>query len=311
MFERLPSVPRSQELIDRAFRRSTRTGQGDDVTMIRSSSSILSDNLANLVRKFPSFESLPPFYRDLVDILVGVDKMRISLSRVGWASRQIRDIASISLSRMKAAPDRGAVRRAAFGRMASVLKSVEADLLFLGESRDRLRKLPTINPDLPTIIVAGYPNVGKSSFIASVTNARPEVASYPFTTHGISVGHLSSNDSIVQVVDTPGLLDRPLSQKNEIERQAVTALRHLRGVVLFITDPSGHCGFPLSDQFNLLQDIKGWIDMPILVAANKADLTKEQPDLSMSTMTGEGVPEVLNRLLEMLGTSKKVDIRCP
>ncbi|MGA9099207.1 MAG: NOG1 family protein [Methanotrichaceae archaeon] len=301
MFERLPTVPTSQELLDKAFRRASIRSETDE-SKIQTAGNILSDNLSNLIRKFPSFENLPPFYREMADIIVGVDAIRISLSRLRWASKQIRDITKEHIARIKR--DRmgtgSAIRRAAFGRMSSVIKSIEKDLLFLNDARNKLRKMPTIDPALPTILIAGYPNVGKSSFIVSVTGARPEIASYPFTTRGVYVGHFIRDNQKYQVVDTPGLLDRPLSERNEIERQAVAVLRHLQGVVLFIIDPSEHSGYPLESQLRVAEDLKGWVNLPVLVVANKSDLTTYEDVPRMSTLTGVGVPEILEKLIAIL-----------
>jgi nucleolar GTP-binding protein len=301
MFERLPTVPTSQELLDKAFRRASLRAKADE-SMVITAGNILSDNLSNLIRKFPSFDNLPPFYREMADILVGVDDLRISLSRLRWASRQTRNITKDYVVRIKQDhSDSGPVlRKAAFGRMSSVIKSIDEDLVFLGDARNRLRSMPTIDPGLPTILIAGYPNVGKSSFIIGVTGARPEVASYPFTTRGIYVGHFARDCRKYQVVDTPGLLDRSLSERNDIERQAIAALRHLKGVVLFIIDPSEHSGFPLESQLKLAEDIRGWVKLPILVVANKSDLLEYKGVLNMSTTTGAGVSEVLDELLALL-----------
>ncbi|MDD2638954.1 MAG: 50S ribosome-binding GTPase [Methanothrix sp.] len=138
----------------------------------------------------------------------------------------------------------------------------------------------------------------------SVTGARPEIASYPFTTKGVGVGHFVRDHQRYQVVDTPGLLDRPLSQRNEIELQAIAALRHLRGAVLYILDPSEYCGFSMADQLRLLTDVKGWLRLPVLVVANKRDLVAyEDADMTMSTLSGDGVAEVLDRMVAMLENS--------
>jgi nucleolar GTP-binding protein len=306
MFERLPTVPLSQELIDRAFKRASKAGMipGNEESMVRTAGNVLSDNLANLIRKFPSFENLPPLYRDLADILVGIDSMRISLSRLHWASKQVKDISKEYVRKIKHGQDKSAMRRSAFGRMSSVIKSIEKDLLFLNDARDKLRKLPAIDPKMPTILIAGYPNVGKSSFISQVTGARPTIASYPFTTQGIYVGHFTKDDKRYQVIDTPGLLDRPLSDRNEMEQQSVAVLSHLQGVVLFIIDPTGHSGYPLNDQLGLVEDITGWIELPMLVVANKADLANYSETPIMSTLTGVGVDKVLNMLVDLLNSSK-------
>ena len=51
-----------------------------------------------------------------------------------------------------------------------------------------------------------------------------------------------------QVVDTPGILDHPLEERNTIEMQAITALAHLRAAVLYIMDLSGQCGHSIEEQ---------------------------------------------------------------
>ncbi|NLH20877.1 MAG: NOG1 family protein [Methanothrix sp.] len=310
MFEQLPTVPTSEELLNKSFRRASRAV--DDLSMVQNAGNILSDNLSNLIRKFPSFENMPPFYREMADIIAGVDRIRISLSRLGWASRQIRQITKEHVAKIKRSSPNDAtlIRKSAFGRISSVMRSIEKDLLFLNETRNLLRKMPTINPSLPTILIAGYPNVGKSSFIVRITGARPEIASYPFTTRGIFVGHFMRGEQRYQVVDTPGLLDRPMEERNNIERQTIAALSHLQGVLLFILDPSEHCGYFLDSQLSLAQDIQNWISLPMLIVANKADILKYTGDrdvLEMSTETGQGVEDVVERLVGLLDKSKKPD----
>ncbi len=308
MFEQLPTVPTSQELLDKAFRRASRAE--DNESMVQNAGNIISDNLANLVRKFPSFESLPPFYREMADIIVGVDAMRISLSRLAWASKQARQITREYVGKMKRSrvQDSTPLRKAAFGRISSVMKSIEKDLLFLNDARNMLRKMPSIDPALPTVLIAGYPNVGKSSFIAQVTGARPEIASYPFTTRGIYVGHFYRGDQKYQVVDTPGLLDRPFEERNEIERQTMAALNHLPGVVLYILDPSGHCGYPLQSQLGLAEDLKNSLKLPIVIVANKADILRYESVPGMSTETGQGVNEVLEMLVSLLRRKSQTNL---
>lgn len=55
----------------------------------------------------------------------------------------------------------------------------------------------------------------------------------------------------VQVLDTPGILDRPLEERNTIEMQSITALAHLRCAVLYLVDISEQCGYSLAQQADL------------------------------------------------------------
>jgi len=50
------------------------------------------------------------------------------------------------------------------------------------------------------------------------------------------------------VIDTPGILDHPLEDRNTIEMQAITALAHLRAAVLYFVDVSEQCGSTLEQQ---------------------------------------------------------------
>lgn len=311
IFEKIPTVLTSEELLDKALRRAARARKGKRIVSRRSkqnaeesllltASNILTDNLANTVRKFPSFDQMHPFYRELADIIVDVDQMRMSLSSLQWAGDKIKQLSRQHVGIMRTSDDPSAIRRQAIGRVSSIVNSIDKNLRFLNDARNKLRKLPEIDMG-PSIVVAGYPNVGKSSFVSHVSSAKPEIASYPFTTKGLAVGHFTRDYIRYQVIDTPGLLDRPLEDRNTIELQAISALKHVGKVMLYIVDPSETCGYTLDKQVHLLEGIKKEFLMPVLVVANKTDLTNAgESDMSMSTLTGDGVDSVLDRLVEMI-----------
>ncbi|ATZ61599.2 MAG: NOG1 family protein [Methanosarcinales archaeon Met12] len=303
IFEKLPTVLTAEELIDKAFKKASRTGGGKAVrvkateSMILTASNIISDNLLNNVRRFPNFDDIPQFYRELTDILVGIDQLKMSLSSLHWASTKVKTLSRSYIGNLRKGQNPAAIRKQAFGRIASVVREIDSDLKFLNEARGKLRKLPAV-ADIPTIIVAGYPNVGKSSFVAWISSAKPQISTYPFTTKGVLVGHFTHDGIGYQVIDTPGLLDRPLSERNRIELQAISALKHLGDVVLFILDPSETCGYLLDAQKRLLVDIEKELKIPIVVVTNKGDL--RGVDADMSTKTGEGVAEIKAQLIEIL-----------
>jgi nucleolar GTP-binding protein len=107
----------------------------------------------------------------------------------------------------------------------------------------------------------------------------------------------------VQFVDTPGILDRPPGERSPIERQAVAALMHVAQAVLFILDPSEMCGYPVENQLALMEEVKGMVGVPVVIAVNKADVKGMEGFPNMSTLTGEGVEAVLEALLKIKGPS--------
>jgi len=309
IFESLPTTPRSEELLDKAFSRAARSGRSKSgleaqQSMLQTASSILADNLENVVTQWPDFGTVDPFYYELADAIVDVDELRQSLSKVTWASRQIWQLREEYQPRLrKTDPDKARKhRKQAFARMADVVEEVAEELERIGEARDALKTLPDIRPDEPAIVVAGYPNVGKSSFVNRVTRADNEIAHYPFTTRGVHVGHFDRDRIRYQIIDTPGLLDRPEEDRNDIERQAVSALEHLGDAVVFLVDASGACGYPLSAQLALRDAVAARFrerDAPVLTVNNKCDRSRDvDADHQMSVETGEGVDGVLDAAVD-------------
>ena len=305
-FEDLPTTPRSEELLDKAFSRASRTGRAKDPyeaqeAMLRTAGNILSDNLQNVATEWPDFDYVDPFYYELADAVVDVDRLRQALSEVTWAGNQIESIRDQYTSRIRDADTDTARkhRKQAFARMADIMDEIEDDLLAVGQARDELKTLPDIRPDEPAIVVAGYPNVGKSSFVNEVTNASNAIESYPFTTTAVHVGHFDHDRVRYQIVDTPGLLDRPDEERNDIENQAVSALRHLADAVLFVVDASGQCGYPLEAQLELRNDLEAQFDSPVVTVCNKSDASTDvEADAYMSVTESENVEGVLDTVVE-------------
>ncbi|MFC6824012.1 NOG1 family protein [Halopelagius fulvigenes] len=309
IFESLPTTPRSEELLDKAFSRAARSGRAKSgleaqQSMLQTASSILSDNLENVVTEWPDFGTVDPFYYELADAIVDVDELRQALSEVTWASRQISEIRSEYQPKLRRTEPETARkhRKQAFARMADIMDEIEDDLLLIGEARDDLKDLPDIRPDEPAIVVAGYPNVGKSSFVNRVTRASNEIARYPFTTRGVQIGHFERDRIRYQIIDTPGLLDRPEEERNDIERQAASALKHLADAVIFVVDASEACGYPLESQLVLRDSVEAQFPVPVLTVCNKSDRSTDvEADLYMSVENEESIDDVLDAAVDAVG----------
>jgi nucleolar GTP-binding protein len=319
-FEKMPTVPTADEILDRSFRRAAKKMQEKtnkeraNTEFVRAVGAAIHDRLVYIIRGFPEFDNIPPFYREMADILYGLDRIRQSLGAVGWAAKHTKMVGNQLVLQSRKADDTLVVRKRAVARLASMVHQIDKDLRFLNEVRNTLRVLPHVD-DAFTVVIAGYPNVGKSSFIRRVSSAEPEVASYPFTTKGIIVGHRIMGREKIQFVDTPGILDRPAEERNAIEKQALSAMMNVASVVLFILDPSEHCGYPMEVQLNLLEEVKGMVRTPVIVVANKSDLVAAEGYQTMSTAEGTGVEEVLTGILthkpEPVVGKNVVDIRSP
>ncbi|MFP4530586.1 MAG: NOG1 family protein [Halodesulfurarchaeum sp.] len=315
IFEDLQTTPTASELLDTAFSRAARAGRSKhgveaQQSMLQTASNVLSDNLQYVVRDWPDFDAVGPFYYELADALVGVDELRQHLSEVSWAGQKTHDLGREYIGRLPKGDADAArkIRKQGFARMGSVMNEVADDLEAIGKARDTLNSLPDIDPEVPTIAVAGYPNVGKTAFVNSVTRAHNETAAYPFTTTGIDVGHVERDHITYQIVDTPGLLDRPEAERNEIESQATSALAHVADLVLYFFDPSETCGYELSDQRALREDVESTLSVPMLVVCNKADLSRDVeadfymtiPSETDTAVEGQTPEQVLDAAIEAL-----------
>ncbi len=309
IFESLPRTPRAEELLDKAFSRAARSGRArggaeGQLSMLQTAGNVLSDNLTHIAEEWPDFDAIDPFYRQLAGTLVDLDRLRASLNETSWAGRKCEELLGEYRPKVRNAPPERARqhRKQAFARMADVLEEIEDDLAYIGEARDVLKTLPDIRPDEPTIVVAGYPNVGKTSFVNRVTRATNETASYPFTTTGILVGHLTRDHIRYQLIDTPGLLDRPADERNEIERQAISAIAHVADGLLVFVDPSETCGYPLEAQLALRDQIEErFAEIPVLTVGSKADRSKDVAGDAYVSVTDErGLDGVIDAAIEAI-----------
>jgi nucleolar GTP-binding protein len=289
-FKAVPTILTAEEIIDFAQNKSkhlsmksslaiskierTRTRE---VGRLLEFSRQVQSKLREAVEQFPTLDRLHPFYLELTEILVGTDKLKQSLGAVYNCMAPIEEITRNHMEALKLSNDFKVMkhtRSAAKGRISSIVRATAKNLDFIIEAKITLSKLPGIIPNSPTIVCAGFPNVGKSTLVRQVSTAEPEIAYYPFTTKKVIIGHLKVEDHRVQIVDTPGVLDRPMSKRNDIERQAITALKYLAHVIVFMVDPSEACGWSIEEQLNLLNEVKRMFPLiPLLVAVNKVDIT--------------------------------------
>ena len=177
------------------------------------------------------------------------------------------------------------------------------------------KKIRLVLKLLADVGIVGFPNVGKSTFIATVSRARPKVADYPFTTLVPNLGVVSLGvDRQFVIADIPGIIEGAsegaglgLRFLKHVERTRV--LLHMLSVD---PDPARD---PLSDFEQLMTELHRFdaslLERPMLIAVSKCDLPEaraaseevraalEPKGLAVfpiSSATGEGIPALLEAL---------------
>ncbi|XP_064949367.1 nucleolar GTP-binding protein 1-like [Musa acuminata AAA Group] len=302
------------------------------------------EKLSAIIDEFPRLDDIHPFYGDLLHVLYNKDHYKLALGQVNTARNIVGKIAKDYVRLLKYGDSLyrcKSLKVAALGRMCTVIKRISPSLAYLEQIRQHMARLPSIDPNTRTILICGYPNVGKSSFMNKITRADVDVQPYAFTTKSLFVGHTDYKYLRYQVIDTPGILDRPFEDRNIIEMCSITALAHLKAAVLFFLDVSGSCGYSIEQQAALFHSIKSlFMNKPLIVVCNKIDLqpleglseedmkfvmemkteaiktvlaqggdsNDDEVLLTMSTMTDEGVIAVKNAACERL-LNQRVEIK--
>jgi GTP-binding protein len=168
--------------------------------------------------------------------------------------------------------------------------------------------------------LVGLPNAGKSTFLAAVSAARPKIADYPFTTLHPQLGvvRLNATEEFV-LADLPGLIEGAA----EGAGLGTRFLGHVERCKVLLHLVDGSAADPARAYRTIRRELAeyghGLEDRPELVALNKADAMTPQarisrvkalsraagkPVMLISGASGEGVPELLRALADMITAAR-------
>ncbi len=164
--------------------------------------------------------------------------------------------------------------------------------------------------------LVGFPNVGKSTLLSVVSDAKPRIANYHFTTLSPNLGVVSYYDKTFVVADIPGLIEGA----SDGAGLGHSFLRHIERtrVLVHVLDISGSEGRDPVADFNLINSELFKYDetlkeLPMIVVANKMDMPCAEENLQrfraefpqysvvpMTTIIHEGVEDLLKILVDVL-----------
>ena len=174
---------------------------------------------------------------------------------------------------------------------------------------------------LADVGLVGMPSVGKSTFISKISNSKPKIAAYHFTTLSPNLGVVKTKDNRSFVVaDLPGLIEGASLGEGLGDK----FLRHIERtrIIAHIIDMSAIEGRdPYEDYLIINKELEKFnkkiLDKPQIVIANKMDMESSNENLEkfkskvnckvfpISALTNEGIDEVLIELANMLDKIEK------
>ena len=225
---------------------------------------------------------MPPFYIELIKLTLDYSKLSKSLASLSWARKKIHSLHREKISEIYHTKERQEIKNLSkqfYGRVSSILKQINSNLIYLEKARKIMRTYPDVK-EMFTVCIYGFPNVGKSTLLNKLTTSKATVAAYAFTTKEINAGYFTVEDKKIQVFDVPGTLARE-NKMNYIELQAELVVEELADIIIYVFDVSEQGGYSIKEQERLLKKIKQ--KNKVLIYFSKTDLVEKLPPLKYKT----------------------------
>jgi nucleolar GTP-binding protein len=323
MFENIPKVEKPDFYIDLAIRSAKKYASSVkprekhkirrqaeiESTKAETFTRTMRSNIEKISASFPSLNQLPIFYKELLDILIGSDKLRMNLARLSGIVPAIEQLQQKMNSKARKANDVLEVQKAKsefYGRSFAIAKKAKDAFAFIENARKTLKAFPSIKTKIPTICICGYPNVGKSTLLSRLTGSTPEIAAYAFTTKNLMIGYIEGK---LQIIDTPGAFTDNLKKMNWLERQSYLAVKHLSKKIIFVFDISETCGFTLEQQEELFKQFtRKFRAKQFIIYLSKTDLGLEKKEQFMETHQDYKIFDDAEELKQFLLILKPIEI---
>ncbi len=170
--------------------------------------------------------------------------------------------------------------------------------------------------------LVGFPNVGKSTFLSRVTNAKPKIANYHFTTLNPNLGVVDLDGNGFVIADIPGLIEGA-SEGVGLGHEFLRHIERTKVIIHMVDGASVEGRDPLADILAINKELGAYdpsiLEKPQVIAANKMDVCMEGSDeiiatlrkefepkgiqvFAISAVSGQGIKELLYHVQELLKT---------
>ena len=173
--------------------------------------------------------------------------------------------------------------------------------------------------------LVGFPNVGKSTFLARVTNAQPKIANYHFTTLSPNLGVVDMDGGGFVIADIPGLIEGA-SEGVGLGHEFLRHVERTRVMIHIVDAASVEGRDPVEDIYTINRELAAYNEelarRPQVIAANKIDAIYDLEDspvkrlqeefepqgirvFPISAVSGQGVQELLFHVQELLAQNEQ------
>jgi len=287
----------SEQLLDSAFRNARqkaaqfkarerfdrfRQVRIEEAALVSETADFIMEKIQETVKSFPDFTMQNAFYKELAESTIDMSELKKALGHLSESKHLIKKLKYEHLKRLHAVQRRekwqgmSLERKKFYGRIASIVKKMQASIEVLKQAVKKLKELPKIDNESFTVVLAGFPNSGKTTMLKRLTGSEPLIAHYAFTTKSIKQGFFEQDFHKIQVFDTPGLLDRMPEERNAVEKKTAAALKHLSQLIVFIADVSKNTPYSAEDNLSLLEKLrKEFAGRKFFAVLNKCDNADE------------------------------------
>ncbi|MDO8641828.1 MAG: GTPase, partial [Nitrosarchaeum sp.] len=164
----------------------------EHIARIKTINEYLNKQMSKSLDAFPSFDSMNGFQNEMIATFIEVSELKRIIAHLNKMRKLIYSISRKYVSVVyKAQNERMVIYsyKQFLGRLFSFEKDLDKSILKLNKIIYELNKIPVVG-DYPTIILAGFPNTGKTTILSRLTDSKPKIAAYAFTTQDLMLGYL-------------------------------------------------------------------------------------------------------------------------